>query len=532
MSLLETIEKARGRIQSGSLKNEQQVILAIIMPVLRDLGWDTTEPEQVFPEFTIGTGRVDYALLGANGTPLVLIEAKAHHRIRESSIDQLFRYAYGAGAGIIVLTDGQEWQLYLAQKTGVVAGDRLFCHLDLSNTPTETCEKALYRYLSRDNVLEHKAFRYANVDFDEHVQAKEKERQEKQERDKLRASLPKIWEELKQDQTSPLYELMSRAIEEAGVKKYPEIISEFISRLGQGQMPPTSESPPQRPPATYVSEQPPTSPLKVADSTKTPKSKIVGYTLYGMRYDTRNNPGTLQAVFSELMSRDPELVSKLEQARPKWFTSSRRFIAETLEKLYRNPNQRDRTRRLDNGYYIDINLGTYSVKEHIEEGCKVVGLRYGVDLILHEVLKSQRPQVSHVVNKPPNPPLGVAGAAEIPRNKMVGYTLHGEKYHAKNGAETLWMVFNVLISRDPQLEEKMRRRYPELFNNKRHFMGENREALFRGDSEYNSVFGCRQLNNGRYISTHMSSRAKENCIRMGCEVVGLQYGKDLTLLWR
>ena len=218
MSLLETIEKARGRIQSGSLKNEQQVILAIIMPVLRDLGWDTTEPEQVFPEFTIGTGRVDYALLGANGTPLVLIEAKAHHKIRESSIDQLFRYAYGAGAGIIVLTDGQEWQLYLAQKTGVIAGDRLFCHLDLSNTSTETCEKALYRYLGRDNVLEHKAFRYANVDFDERVQAKEKEKQEKQERDKLMASLPKIWEELKQDQTSPLYELMSRAIANAGLK--------------------------------------------------------------------------------------------------------------------------------------------------------------------------------------------------------------------------------------------------------------------------------------------------------------------------
>ena len=384
MSLLETIEKARGRIQSGSLKNEQQVILAIIMPVLRDLGWDTTEPEQVFPEFTIGTGRVDYALLGANGTPLVLIEAKAHHKIRESSIDQLFRYAYGAGAGIIVLTDGQEWQLYLAQKTGVIAGDRLFCHLDLSNTSTETCEKALYRYLGRDNVLEHKAFRYANVDFDERVQAKEKEKQEKQERDKLMASLPKIWEELKQDQTSPLYELMSRAIEEAGVKKYPEIISEFISRLGLGQMPPTSESPPQRPPATYVADELTPAPQHEPIS-RNIRTYLIGYTLYGKKYKTSRWKEALIEIFNEFITRDPEFVSNFRRTYPRYWTNRKQLVADRQNEVYLgSPHLVARAYQLNNGQWIDTVLSQEAIVSRIKDACEVMGLRYDVDLILHE----------------------------------------------------------------------------------------------------------------------------------------------------
>ena len=524
MSLLETIEKARGRIQSGSLKNEQQVILAIIMPVLRDLGWDTTEPEQVFPEFTIGTGRVDYALLGANGTPLVLIEAKAHHKIRESSIDQLFRYAYGAGAGIIVLTDGQEWQLYLAQKTGVIAGDRLFCHLDLSNTSTETCEKALYRYLGRDNVLEHKAFRYANVDFDERVQAKEKEKQEKQERDKLMASLPKIWEELKQDQTSPLYELMSRAIANAGLKGNPEVLAGFISRLGLGQMPPTSESSPERPQVGYVSEQPPHSPPEMAGPTKTPRSKIVGYTLYGRRYDTQNNRETLRIIFSEFMNRDPEFVSKLEQMRPKWFTNSRRFIAETLEKVYLNPNRRDRTRRLDNGYYIDVDLGTVSVKEHIAEGCKIVGLRYGVDLILHEALKSQ--PKTYVADELTLAPQHEPISRNI-RTYLIGYTLYGKKYKTSRWKEALIEIFNEFITRDPEFVSNFRRTYPRYWTNRKQLVADRQNEVYLGSPHL--MDRAYQLNNGQWMDTVLGQGPIVSRIKDACEVMGLRYGIDLIL---
>ena len=392
MSLLETIKTARKRLQSGRLKHEQQVKNAVIEPVLIGLGWDVADIDQVVPEFDISKGRVDYALLSATGSPLVLIETKAHNKITEKGRNQLFEYAYEAsreGVGIIILTDGQRWEFYLVHMAGVRAEDRLFCKLDLISTDLEECEGQLSRYLSQENVYNGEAFESAKVDFDTRRDTERREQQEKRDRDKLRNSLPNVWEELKQDQTSPLYELMSRAVANADLKGYPEVLTEFISQLGPGQTVYTGTSTSQRPQATNVSEQPtPISPKK-DNSTKAPKTKIVGYTLYGKKYDTRNNTVTLQTIFCEFMSRDPEFVPKLEQARPKWFTDARKFIAETPEKLYRSPNQRHRrARRLDNGYYIDINLGTYSVKEHIEEGCKILGIQYGVDLILHEVLKS------------------------------------------------------------------------------------------------------------------------------------------------
>ena len=526
MSLLETIEKARRLIQSGSLQNEQQVILAIIMPVLRDLGWDTAEPEQVVPEFTIGTGRVDYALLGTNGTPLVLIEAKAHHKIRESSIDQLFRYAYGAGAGIIVLTDGQKWQLYLAQKTGVVAGDRLFCHLDLSNTSTETCEKALGRYLGRDNVLEHKAFRYANVDFDERVQVAEKEKQEKQERDKLRTLLPNIWEELKQDRTSPLYELMSRAIANAGLKGYPEVLAEFISRLGPGQGPSTQSS--------YVADKPPNPPLGVADSSSHPPRKSwIGYTLFGQRKNTNSGVDTLVEVFNEFIKNDLHFVSKLRSSQPGWWSGSINFIADKPEDVFiTRPDSKPSPKRLINGQYINIKLGFVAIEDRIKRAAEVLKIQYGVDLVLHDAHDSPSPRESYTARESTADQTEYRRGGGNPRRSLAGYTLNGERYYARSTAETLRMIFSKFIELDPRFESKLRSRRPGWFSNNRQFIAESPEALFQSITKYQSVYrqsSSKELDNGRYISTHMGFEEAKKRIEVGCEIVGIRYGTDLIL---
>ena len=526
MNLLETIETARKHIQNGKIHNEYQVRLAVIQPSLRALGWDTTDPDQVVPEFGISRGRVDYALLGEDGTPLVLIETKAHNRITEDSLNQLFRYAYDAGAGIIVLTDGQKWELYLSSVTGVDKRNRLFCELDLTINAASQCEQLLSRYLDRRNTYGGEAFESARVDFEARRSAERREKQEKQDRDKLMASLPNIWEELKQDQTSPLYELMSRAIANAGLKGYPEVLAEFISQLGLGRVPPTSESSPERPQVGYVSEQPPHSPPEMAGPTKTPRSKIVGYTLYGRRYDTRNNPGTLQMIFSEFINRDPELVSKLEQARPKWFTSSRRFIAETLEKLYRNPNQRHRTRRLDNGYYIDINLGTYSVKEHIEEGCKIVGLRYGTDLVLHETLKSQPQKAPYVADElttvPQHEPIN-----RDPRKYLIGYTLYDKRYSTNRWKEVLIGTFNEFIARDLEFVSNFKRAHPRYWTNRKQLIADRQNEVYLKAPHL--MTRAYQLNNGQWMDTVLGQGPIVSRIKDACEVMGLRYGVDLII---
>ena len=48
----------------------------LIDPLLSALGWDTSDPEQVTLEFEISGKRVDYALKGRDGRPLIVVEAK------------------------------------------------------------------------------------------------------------------------------------------------------------------------------------------------------------------------------------------------------------------------------------------------------------------------------------------------------------------------------------------------------------------------------------------------------------------------
>ncbi len=53
MSLEEVLRKAVEHINSGSLTNEAQVKQAVILPILRELGWDDSNPAEFVPEFSV-----------------------------------------------------------------------------------------------------------------------------------------------------------------------------------------------------------------------------------------------------------------------------------------------------------------------------------------------------------------------------------------------------------------------------------------------------------------------------------------------
>ena len=104
----------------------------IIDPVLRSLEWDPSDPSRCRIEYDVPVGRrVDYALLGPDGHPLILVEAKrldrscrksfSSHDVELKRVEelaegwrrgrsQLRHYLDGvdtASAG--VLTNGEEW---------------------------------------------------------------------------------------------------------------------------------------------------------------------------------------------------------------------------------------------------------------------------------------------------------------------------------------------------------------------------------------------------------------------------------------
>lgn len=112
--LAEKIERLRSRMTQhrehiGDHETRTRVIL--IDPLLRSLGWDTEDPENVVHEHSVGRQRVDYALKN-QGVIVAVLEAKA----LTSKLDdrRLVKYVgQHPNVPVIAFTNGDEWRFFL-----------------------------------------------------------------------------------------------------------------------------------------------------------------------------------------------------------------------------------------------------------------------------------------------------------------------------------------------------------------------------------------------------------------------------------
>ncbi|MCA3270349.1 MAG: type I restriction enzyme HsdR N-terminal domain-containing protein [Roseomonas sp.] len=118
MSFNEELGRIRARAGKASdLATEEAAKNALVMPLLRTLGFDVFDPEVVIPEFTadVGTKRgekVDYALR-VNGELAILIECKpANVDIGQAHASQLYRYFAVTPARIGIVTNGIDWHFF------------------------------------------------------------------------------------------------------------------------------------------------------------------------------------------------------------------------------------------------------------------------------------------------------------------------------------------------------------------------------------------------------------------------------------
>jgi len=118
--LLEAIKRVRERIkrhESQLRQNEMLTRYALVDPILRALGWDTEDPEQVEPEPRTETGRPDYALKH-NGKPIVMVEAKPLGSDLERARSEGFRYCWHNKVPFYAITDGDVWELHDLREMG------------------------------------------------------------------------------------------------------------------------------------------------------------------------------------------------------------------------------------------------------------------------------------------------------------------------------------------------------------------------------------------------------------------------------
>jgi len=119
MPLADAIPKLKTTAErvATRLETEEATKMSLVVPFLRELGFDPFDPDVVVPEFTADVGtkkgeKVDYALKQDDHI-IMLIECKtAHANLSEAHYGQLFRYFSVTEARVGVLTNGIDYWFF------------------------------------------------------------------------------------------------------------------------------------------------------------------------------------------------------------------------------------------------------------------------------------------------------------------------------------------------------------------------------------------------------------------------------------
>lgn len=356
MNLGETIERIKSGVSAGRYTSEAAVREAIVLPVLRALGWDDLDPDRVIREHSLGGRRVDYALAAFGTKPTIFIEVKSPGPIAGGD-KQLFEYAFHEGIPLAILTNGREWNFYLPGAPGTY-DERVLYKLDFVDRQSADLVQRLQRYLEFERVRSGTALEDANRDYKSlHNQRV------------VRDTIPKAWAQLLEEPDALIVELLTeRTASLCGIRPEPDEIDTFLATLVRRARPitqPPGSKPPPPPKA------PPPAP---------PASGTLDYRLFDRRLSARSAIDIVIAVLRELAARDPEFLDKFARVAP---GRSRNHVARRAEDVY--PGQPQLLRyvmELAPGWHFGTNINNRDKKRLLEVACQVAGLKFGSDLVV------------------------------------------------------------------------------------------------------------------------------------------------------
>lgn len=156
MDLKETINQNAKKIEKYRTlyeQNETTVCHQLINPILKALGWNTENPDEVQPNVSTEEGRPDYTLI-KNQNPILFIEAKKLLvNVNDAEVlNQLGKYAFGEGVSFSVATNGVKWILVRSFEEGIKAKDRKIWEIDLEEKTNLEKNIRKLTTLSKENI--------------------------------------------------------------------------------------------------------------------------------------------------------------------------------------------------------------------------------------------------------------------------------------------------------------------------------------------------------------------------------------------
>ena len=200
-------------------KSESATREVAVTPVLDCLGWETSDANEVFREFPVEGGQVDYCLMTRQKSH-VLIEVKRTGESLVNHEEQLLKYSFLQGVPLAALTEGLIWWLYIPSAEGNWQ-NRKFFEINFHKDSKEEASKNLMRFLGKKALLDGSAAKEAQKEF-------VKLQQEKQ----ASGELPKAWQELVSEPEGLLIDLLREKVNELSeFEPSTEQIAGFLQKL-------------------------------------------------------------------------------------------------------------------------------------------------------------------------------------------------------------------------------------------------------------------------------------------------------------
>jgi hypothetical protein len=141
---------------------------AVVLRLLSFLDWDIFNVEEVYPDYSVNSHSVSYALRVKNNNK-VLIEVKRVHEKLDSHQKALVSFASREAVGLSILTNGIVWWFYLISASGDWQ-QKWFYSIDLLKQKPDVFIPKLIDLLSKNKVARGQSLRAAKALYQEKKQ--------------------------------------------------------------------------------------------------------------------------------------------------------------------------------------------------------------------------------------------------------------------------------------------------------------------------------------------------------------------------
>lgn len=134
---------------------------AVVLRLLSFLGWDIFNVDEVYPNYSVNSFSVSYALRVRN-TSKIFIEVKRINEKLDNHQKTLLSFAASQSVDIAILTNGLLWWFYLPKSAGS-SQEKWFYSADLLKQKDESVARHLLDLLTKNKVAKGQALKAAKV---------------------------------------------------------------------------------------------------------------------------------------------------------------------------------------------------------------------------------------------------------------------------------------------------------------------------------------------------------------------------------